>query len=51
MCDSPPFERRINSQPLIKRAHTPGGPGVGTTGVNPWKQGWEQGADMWSVQQ
>lgn len=33
MCDSPLFERRINSQPLIKNAHTPGGLGGGTTGV------------------
>lgn len=28
MCDSALFERRINSQPLIKTARTPGRPGV-----------------------
>lgn len=28
MCDSGLFERRINSQPLIKTARTPGRPGV-----------------------
>lgn len=35
MCDSALFERRINSQPLIKNAPTPGGFGVAAAEVKP----------------